>query len=125
MIFLNSITFFLSVFYISLRPQFQSISSIHLTARDLSVLRWIQRFAEEVSPLVNNLTPPHLSGVYLDEMVVHVRKESMDKGHYQWLLNRIYCVFLANIAFSSLTLSSSEKRTLRLSTYTLASSNLP
>lgn len=55
-----------------------------------SVLRWIQRFAEEVSPLVNSLNPPHLSGVYqVDEMVVHVRKESMDKGHYQWLWNML------------------------------------
>src|SRR5215208_1605568 len=32
--------------------------------------------------------PPHLSGIYhVDEMMVHVRKEKMEKGHYQWLWN--------------------------------------
>lgn len=53
-----------------------------------SVLRWIQRFADIVSPFVNSLNPPHLSGVYhIDEMMIHVRKENMEKGHYQWLWN--------------------------------------
>ncbi len=53
-----------------------------------SVLRWIQRFADVVSPFVNSLTMPHLSGVYhVDEMMVHVRRETHEKGHYQWLWN--------------------------------------
>lgn len=53
-----------------------------------SVLRWIQRFADEVSPFVDSLTLPHLSGIYhVDEMMVHVRREHHDKGHYQWLWN--------------------------------------
>jgi len=55
---------------------------------DTSVLRWIQRFAEVVTPFVDSLTPQKLNGVYhVDEMVVHVRKEKIDKGHYQWLWN--------------------------------------
>ncbi len=55
---------------------------------DVSVLRWVQRFAEVVAPFVDSLTLPNLGGVYqVDEMVVHVRRESMDKGHYQWLWN--------------------------------------
>lgn len=53
-----------------------------------SVLRWVQRFADVVSPFVNRLTPPHLSGIYhVDEMFVHVRREDMARGHYQWLWN--------------------------------------
>lgn len=55
---------------------------------DTSVLRWVQRFAEVVTPFVDSLTPQKLNGVYhVDEMVVHVRKEKIDKGHYQWLWN--------------------------------------
>ncbi len=55
---------------------------------DTSVLRWVRRFADLVSPFVNSLTPPHLSGIYhVDEMMVHVRREKMAKGHYQWLWN--------------------------------------
>jgi transposase-like protein len=53
-----------------------------------SVLRWIQRFADVVSPFVNSLEIPHLSGIYhVDEMMVHVRREKMEIGHYQWLWN--------------------------------------
>jgi putative transposase len=53
-----------------------------------SVLRWLRRFADEVAPFVDSLTPPHLSGIYhVDEMMVHVRREEMEKGHYQWLWN--------------------------------------
>ena len=53
-----------------------------------SVLRCIQRFADVVSPFVNSLEAPHLSGIYhVDEMMIHVRRESHDKGHYQWLWN--------------------------------------
>ncbi|WP_179362988.1 DDE-type integrase/transposase/recombinase [Nitrosopumilus oxyclinae] len=55
---------------------------------NVSVLRWVQRFADVVSPFVNSLSPPHLGGVFqVDEMVVHVRREEIGKGHYQWLWN--------------------------------------
>lgn len=37
---------------------------------------------------VDLLVPKEVSGVYhVDEMAVHVRKEKIDKGHYQWLWN--------------------------------------
>jgi len=53
-----------------------------------SVLRWIQRFSDIVSPFVNNLIPPHLSGIlHVDEMLIHVRRENQAAGHYQWLWN--------------------------------------
>lgn len=53
-----------------------------------SVLRWVRRFAEVVSPFINSIVPPHLSGIYhVDEMMVHVRHEKMEVGHYQWLWN--------------------------------------
>jgi len=53
-----------------------------------SVLRWIQRFADVVSPFVNSLEAPHLSGIYhVDEMMIHVRREKHEIGHYQWLWN--------------------------------------
>ncbi len=53
-----------------------------------SVLRWIQRFADVVSPFVNSLEIPHLSGIYhVDEMMIHVRREKHEIGHYQWLWN--------------------------------------
>lgn len=53
-----------------------------------SVLNWIHKFGEVVTPFVDSLTPKDMSGVYhVDEMAVHVRKEQTDKGHYQWLWN--------------------------------------
>jgi transposase-like protein len=52
-----------------------------------SVLRWIRRFGEVVAPFVDNLSP-NVSGIYhVDEMMVHVKREHTDKGHYQWLWN--------------------------------------
>ena len=55
---------------------------------NVSVLRWVQRFGEVVAPFVNNLKAPNMSGVFhVDEMVVHVRNETISKGHYQWLWN--------------------------------------
>lgn len=34
------------------------------------------------------MQPPHTSGIdHVDEMMVHVRKEQMEKGHYAWLWN--------------------------------------
>jgi transposase-like protein len=36
---------------------------------------------------VDNLSP-NVSGIYLvDEMMIHTRRESMERGHYQWLWN--------------------------------------
>lgn len=53
----------------------------------VAILGWIRKFGEVVSPFVDQFKP-QLSGVYhVDEMVVHVRKEKTDKGHYQWLWN--------------------------------------
>lgn len=53
-----------------------------------SVLNWIQKFGEVVSPFVDSLVPKEMSGVYhVDEMMVHVRKAQAEKGHYQWLWN--------------------------------------
>jgi transposase-like protein len=44
--------------------------------------------AAGVTPFVDKITPPHLSGIYhVDEMMVHVRRENMKVGHYQWLWN--------------------------------------
>jgi len=60
----------------------------HVEIANTSVLRWVQRFAKEVSPFVDSLTPAHLGGIYhVDEMIVKVRREEMAKGHYQWLWN--------------------------------------
>jgi len=59
-----------------------------VSVANTSVLRWVQRFVDVVSPFVNSLTPPHLSGIYhVDEMFIHVRREDMARGHYQWLWN--------------------------------------
>jgi hypothetical protein len=41
-----------------------------------------------VKPYVDQIEAPRLSGIYhVDEMMVHVRKEKTEKGHYQWLWN--------------------------------------
>ncbi|MGI0010548.1 MAG: transposase [Nitrosopumilaceae archaeon] len=49
-----------------------------------SVLNWIQKFGEVIAPFVDSLVPKEMSGVYhVDEMMVHVRKEQGEKGHYQ------------------------------------------
>lgn len=53
----------------------------------VAILGWIRKFGEVVEPFVDQFTP-QLSGVYhVDEMMVHVRKEQNNKGHYQWLWN--------------------------------------
>lgn len=52
-----------------------------------SVLYWIRKFGEVVAPYVDQFQP-NLSRVYhVDEMMIHVRKEQHDKGHYSWLWN--------------------------------------
>ena len=74
---------------VSLRKVADHIKQFHSVKVDhTSVLDWIHRFADEVAPFVDSLTPPHVSGIYhVDEMMVHVRKEQMEKGHYAWLWN--------------------------------------
>ncbi|GKS67094.1 hypothetical protein YTPLAS73_06410 [Nitrosarchaeum sp.] len=74
---------------VSLRKVADHVKQFYgVSISNVSVLRWVQRFGEVVSPFVNSLNPPHLGGVYqVDEMVVHVRREKIDKGNYQWLWN--------------------------------------
>lgn len=74
---------------ISLRKVADHIKQFYgVSISDNSVLRWVQRFGEVVAPFVDSLKAPNMSGIYhVDEMMVHVRKEEMEKGHYQWLWN--------------------------------------
>lgn len=54
----------------------------------VAVIKWLRKFVLLVKPYVDQIEAPHLSGIYhVDEMMVHVRKEKMEKGHYQWLWN--------------------------------------
>ncbi len=54
----------------------------------MAVSKWIRKFVKVVRPYVDQLVPQHLSGIYhVDEMMIHVRKEKMEMGHYQWLWN--------------------------------------
>src|SRR5437867_1490875 len=63
--------------------QFHNISVTHV-----SIINWISKFVDTVKPYVDSISPPHLSGVYhVDEMMVHVRREKHEVGHYQWLWN--------------------------------------
>jgi transposase-like protein len=79
----------LSMKGISLRKVADHIKQFYdVEVDNTSVLRWIQRFSDVVSPFVNSLNPDHLSGiVHVDEMMIHVRREEHEKGHYQWLWN--------------------------------------
>lgn len=62
---------------------FYGVSVTHV-----AIYKWIRKFGEIVTPYVDSLTPPNLSGVqHVDEMMVHIRKEKLPKGHYQWLWN--------------------------------------
>jgi hypothetical protein len=48
----------------------------------------MRKFVKLAKPYVDEIESPHLSGTYhVDKMMVHVRKEKMEKGHYQWLWN--------------------------------------
>src|SRR5688500_211180 len=63
--------------------QFHNISVTHV-----SILNWIRKFVDTVKPYVDAITPPHLSGIHhVDEMLIHVRREKQEIGHYQWLWN--------------------------------------
>lgn len=74
---------------VSLRKVADHVKQFYgVSIANTSVLRWVQRFADEVAPFVDSLKAPNLSGIYhVDEMMVHVRREDMEKGHYQWLWN--------------------------------------
>lgn len=72
---------------ISLRKVADHIKQYHQVRVDgSSVLRWVQRFADEVAPFVDrHLAPPHTGGIlHVDEMVVNVRQE---KEQHAWLWN--------------------------------------
>jgi putative transposase len=63
--------------------QFYDIEVTHV-----AIIKWIKKFVRLVKPYVDRIEAPHLSGIYhVDEMMVHVRKEKVEKGHYQWLWN--------------------------------------
>ena len=63
--------------------QFYGIEVSHV-----AIIKWIRKFVDIVKPYVDSIQPPHLSGIYhVDEMMVHVRREQMEKGHYSWLWN--------------------------------------
>jgi transposase-like protein len=65
--------------------QFHDVEVTHVT-----IIKWIRKFVDTVKPFVDSITPPHLSGVvHVDEMMVHVRREKHEFGHYQWLWNLI------------------------------------
>jgi putative transposase len=74
---------------ISLRKVCDHIKQFHgIEVSHVAVIKWIRKFVRLVKPYVDSIEAPHLSGVYhVDEMMVHVRKEQMEKGHYAWLWN--------------------------------------
>jgi transposase-like protein len=74
---------------ISLRKVAEHIKLFYgVTISNVAVLGWIRKFGEVVTPFVDSLVPKDVSCIYhVDEMAVHVRKETTDKGHYQWLWN--------------------------------------
>ncbi|HXG07210.1 MAG TPA: transposase [Nitrososphaera sp.] len=72
---------------ISLRKVCDHVKQFHgIEVSHVAVIKWIRKFVRLVKPYVDSIEAPHLSGVYhVDEMMVHVRKEEMEKGHYAWL----------------------------------------
>lgn len=73
---------------VSLRKIKEHIVMFHgIKVSHVAILGWIRKFGEVVTPYVDQFTP-ELSGVYhVDEMAIHIRKETTAKGHYQWLWN--------------------------------------
>jgi len=74
---------------VSLRKVCDHLKQFHnIVVTHVSILNWMSKFVDTVKPYVDSISPPHLSGVYhVDEMMVHVRREKHDFGHYQWLWN--------------------------------------
>ena len=63
--------------------QFYSIKVEHST-----IIRWVQKYVKIAKEFADELHAPNLSGIYhVDEMMIHVRKDEMEKGHYAWLWN--------------------------------------
>jgi transposase-like protein len=78
--------YFKGVSFRKVSDHLQQLYGIKIT--HVAVINWIRKFADIVGPFVDSLKPPHLSGIYhVDEMMVHVRREKMEVGHYQWLWN--------------------------------------
>lgn len=62
--------------------QFYNVKVEHST-----IIRWLQKYVTIAKEFVDDLKPD-LSGIYhVDEMMIHVRKDEGDKGHYAWLWN--------------------------------------
>jgi putative transposase len=74
---------------ISLRKVCDHLKQFHnITVTHVSIINWISKFVDTVKPYVDSISPPHLSGIYhVDEMMIHVRREKHEIGHYQWLWN--------------------------------------
>ncbi len=74
---------------VSLRKVAEHVKLFYgISISNVAVLGWIRKFGEVVAPYVDSLVPKDVSGVYhVDEMMIHVRQEKMEKGHYQWLWN--------------------------------------
>jgi putative transposase len=74
---------------VSLRKVCDHLKQFHNVAvTHVSIINWISKFVDTVKPYVDSISPPHLSGIYhVDEMMVHVRREKHEVGHYQWLWN--------------------------------------
>ncbi|MBI5147367.1 MAG: IS1/IS6 family transposase [Thaumarchaeota archaeon] len=74
---------------VSLRKVSEHLILFHgVKVSNVAVLGWVRKFGEVVAPFVDQLVPKNVSGVYhVDEMMIHVRNETMERGHYQWLWN--------------------------------------
>jgi transposase-like protein len=74
---------------ISLRQVRQHLIQFYgVNVSHVAIYKWIRKFGKVVTPYVDKLIPPNLSKVYhVDEMMVHVKKAQVFKGHYQWLWN--------------------------------------
>ena len=87
----KSITAALDLYFkgVSLRKVVDHLKQFYNKVTHVAIIKWIRKFATVVKPFVDQLVPPHLSGVYhVDEMMVHVRREKIERvGHYQWLWN--------------------------------------
>jgi putative transposase len=74
---------------ISLRKVCEHLKHFHdVQVSHVAVLKWIRKFVRLVRPYVDQIEPSFLGGIFnVDEMMVHVRKEKTDKGHFAWLWN--------------------------------------
>jgi len=62
--------------------QFYNIRVEHST-----IIRWVQKYVQIAKEFVDGLKP-NLSGIYhVDEMMIHIKKDKTERGHYAWLWN--------------------------------------